>query len=285
MPTVPDCRPRFASDQPAAIFFDVDGTLIWVDTDKIDTGARLDDFLPNDSVRDAFRRLHERGHQAYLCTGRPLTMVPQGLLDLGFAGAIAGAGSCITLGGKVVYESVIPRDVVCEAVRLLRAIDVGALLESHSQPVILSDRRDLNLGFPDIPIASSLEEVEQFAPKMEFCKITSLGEAGADWHRGGFGRLIDEYFSECDMGLSRELSLKGVDKGAGVRRVLELTGHGRANTFAFGDSENDLPMFPEVETPIAMGNAMGCVKERASYVTGHANADGIASALEHFGLI
>lgn len=287
MDTAPDiCRSAETSAvEPAAIFFDVDGTLIWNDKKALKEDTDFDSILPNASVYDAFDRLHERGHQTYLCTGRPLPFVFQGLLDLGFTGVIAGAGSLIKLGDEVVYESVIPREVVCEAIRLLLTIDMDVLLESHRTPVILSRRRDLKHNFPGVPIACSLEEVEQLAPQMAFCKITSMHGSDANWHRGGFERVIEEYFSECDMGLERELSMKGVDKGSAILRVLELTGHGRANTYAFGDSENDLSMFPAVETPIAMGNGMACVKERAAYVTGHAKDDGIAAALRHFGLI
>lgn len=287
MDTAPDIRhsAEAFAHEPAAIFFDVDGTLIWTDKEALNEGADFNSFLPNASVYAAFERLHERGHQTYLCTGRPLPFVSQKLLDLGFAGVIAGAGSLITLGGEVAYESIIPCELMREAIRLLLAIDVDVLLESHRTPVMLSRRRDSKSGFPGIPVACSLEEVERLAPKMEFCKITSMDEDNADWHRGGFERLIEEHFSECDMGLEHELSMKGVDKGSAVLHVLELTGHSRANTYAFGDSENDLSMFPAVETPIAMGNAMACVKERAAYVTGHAKDDGIAAALKYFGLI
>ena len=60
---------------------------------------------------------------------------------------------------------------------------------------------------------------------------------------------------------------------------------GLEGTFAFGDSENDLPMAGAVETFVAMGNALPSVKDRAAYVTDSVEDDGVVSALEHFGLI
>ena len=54
---------------------------------------------------------------------------------------------------------------------------------------------------------------------------------------------------------------------------------------AFGDGENDVDMLRFVQTGIAMGNAEPEVKEAADYVTGSVDADGIESALRHFGLI
>ena len=89
-----------------------------------------------------------------------------------------------------------------------------------------------------------------------------------------------------DLGLGAgETGMKGVDKAYGVRRVLDRLGRGTERTFAFGDSENDLPMLDAVETAVAMGNAMEVVKQRADYVTDPVADDGVVSGLAHFGLI
>ena len=82
-----------------------------------------------------------------------------------------------------------------------------------------------------------------------------------------------------------EFSLWGVDKGSGIGAALEHLGHGLAGTYAFGDSENDLPMARSVETFVAMGNALPAVRDRADYVTLSVERDGVPAALEHFGLI
>ena len=82
-----------------------------------------------------------------------------------------------------------------------------------------------------------------------------------------------------------ELSLIGVDKGTGIEAALAHLGRGRKDTFAFGDSENDLPMRGAVETFVAMGNALENVREVADYVTGTAAEEGVPAALERFGLI
>ena len=282
MTTAPSrCNP--VANEPSALFFDVDGTLICTDADAVKKGAAFDGFAPNVSVRAAFARLHERGHRTYLCTGRPKTLLPKSLLDLGFDGIIAGAGSLVTVGERTIFESLVPGDVVLEAARLLLGLGVDALFESHIGSVMVSSSGTVNPSFPNVPVAQSVEELQRLMPTLACCKISRMSDK--EWRVGAFGRLVQEHFTECDMGMARELSMKGVDKGSAIRRVLDATGHGRANTYAFGDSENDLPMFAEVETAIAMGNAMGHVKERADYVTGDARGNGIAQALEHFGLI
>ena len=98
--------------------------------------------------------------------------------------------------------------------------------------------------------------------------------------------LFESCFDGFDLGLGiSEFSVKGIDKGYGVRRALDKLGLSIHGTYAFGDSENDLPMASAVETFVAMGNAMPAVKARAAYVTDSVQNDGIVSALEHFGLL
>lgn len=271
------------ASEPAVLFFDVDGTLIWSDKEQLKEGRNPREVLPNASVYDAFERLHERGHLTFLCTGRPLSFVSEGLLSLGFTGVVSGAGACVTIGDDIAYEAVIPQDILCETIEQFIAFDVTVLLESRQTPVMLNPSGAPVSAFSDIPVAADLAGVKRLAPDMRFCKFSVMPEE--DWDVPALREFLDQHFVSCDMGLTYELSMIGVDKGAGVRRALSLLGHSVENTYAFGDSENDLPMFPEVEIPIAMGNAMACVKKQAAYITGYANADGIASALRHFGLI
>lgn len=54
--------------------------------------------------------------------------------------------------------------------------------------------------------------------------------------------------------------------------------------YAIGDSANDIPMFQCVPHSIAMGDAPDAVKRTVSYVTAPLREDGLAKALEHFGL-
>ena len=53
----------------------------------------------------------------------------------------------------------------------------------------------------------------------------------------------------------------------------------------FGDQKNDLKMFRDEWTSIAMGNAIDELKEKADFVTKNADDDGIEYACKHFGWI
>ena len=101
----------------------------------------------------------------------------------------------------------------------------------------------------------------------------------------------------ADPGLARELSASALELGnselglasntkkAGIRAVLSALGPDAGTTYGFGDAENDLPLFAEVDVRVAMGNAVDALKARADYVTGSVHEDGVVSGLAHFGLI
>jgi len=53
----------------------------------------------------------------------------------------------------------------------------------------------------------------------------------------------------------------------------------------FGDESNDLKMFLDEWTSIAMGNATKELKEKADFITKNCDDNGIEYALRHFGWI
>ena len=57
------------------------------------------------------------------------------------------------------------------------------------------------------------------------------------------------------------------------------------NTYAIGDSTNDLPMLKYVKNSIAMGNSNPLLFDLVSYVTTDIEEDGIYKALKHYSLI
>lgn len=272
-----------ASDEKAVLFFDVDGTLIDTmgkdDLEEAFTAAR-----PSDAVQDAFRRLHERGHKTFICTGRPRDLLDEPVRALNTTGIISSAGACVTIDGELVQESFIPEDVMIETIERLTEGGASVLLEGSRGTVVLAPDGSSYVGFADLPTAYSVDEVRAVVPDLTFCKFSYM-----DVERENVMRLypyLKRFYTNYDLGVGfGEFCPIGVHKGSGIAHALDILGHSKANTYAFGDSENDLPMFPSVETPVAMGNALPSVKEAAAYVTDSVADDGVVTAMEHFGLI
>jgi Cof subfamily protein (haloacid dehalogenase superfamily) len=74
----------------------------------------------------------------------------------------------------------------------------------------------------------------------------------------------------------------GVNKGEGVAHLAKIMGVAREHVCVFGDYTNDLPMFREAGTSVAMGNACDEAKAAADFVTASNNDDGVAEFIEKY---
>ena len=77
----------------------------------------------------------------------------------------------------------------------------------------------------------------------------------------------------------------GHSKATGIKKVCELFNINLEDTYAFGDSANDLEMLEFVAHGVAMGDGDQETKDVADYVTTGVEEDGIANGLRYFGLI
>lgn len=278
--TAPD---TFRCNRPAALFFDVDGTLV-DSKNSIESDGDLTECGPSPAIVDAFRRMRDRGHKTFICTGRTLNLVPASLYELGSTGIISGAGATVSIDDEIRFRKQIPVEVVREAMSRLRSAGVEFILEGDAVCVAIMNYGATYTAIEGILTAHSWEELSGLVPDLGFAKLTLSNEHVSLLKREG--DFFFEYFDSADLGMGiTELTMRGVTKGTGIRHALELLGPGRWLTFGFGDSENDLPMLDEVDIPVAMGNALTSVRDRSMFVTVPVEEDGVVVALERFGLI
>ena len=271
-----------ACPESAVLFFDVDGTLTSFDPDDM-TDKDFSAVRPSQTVIEAFHRLRDAGHKAFICTGRPLWLIADSLRALDPAGVVAMAGARSRSRAAWCMRTALTKT-------LLRSL--RAALPRRGSRLFRGQRCDLCAGargreqssLIGTSVVHSAEEM-RIDGRLRVGKVClnapSLARVAND---DGF---IDREFELCNTGgQNRELSPKGIDKGVGVARALEYLGReGNARTFGFGDSGNDLGMLAAVETAVAMGNAMPEVKALADYVTDDVAHDGTVTAMQHFGLI
>lgn len=271
------------SEARSILFFDVDGTIIWHKPGG-DVAETVANARPSEAVTRAFHELRRRGHLAFICTGRPLALIAESLMALEPAGIISSAGACVSLGDKMLVDEAVEPAHTVRVLECAESCGIPVLLEATAGDVAYAvNGATYGEGAAEL-IVHSVDELRE-RTDMRFTKFvtyTSDLEALKDVDPAFFDASFD--FFDLGLGIS-EFTAKGVDKGYGVKHALECLGRGLEGTFAFGDSENDLPMAGAVETFVAMGNALPSVKDRAAYVTDSVEDDGVVSALEHFGLI
>ncbi len=256
------------------IFFDIDGTL-------------YDPVLGvTDLTKQAIKELLEKGHIPVICTGRTKAMVPDYLTDMGFLGVLAGAGTYVEYNGKVIHNKIMGPEIGDSTIALLKESGIHYILEGPENIYIDGENN-----------ADEYQRVIKFAKKYAGDRLRTIQEGDYIINKftcapGVTGslekaekKLREDYHFTLHIDGNFEMTPKGYDKSTGIRLLLEYLKADRKDTYAFGDSTNDLEMLQYVEYGIAMGNSYPQVLEAARYKTLTIQEDGIYYGLKEFGLI
>ncbi len=264
-----------------AIFLDIDGTLV------------DDHAVVPDSAREAVRRARANGHLVFLCTGRSMAEVFDGILDVGFDGVIAAAGGYVEVGGEVLLHQTIPVEQVRRVTAFFRDHGTEYLLEANAglfgSDGFVTRVRELVLGgVTDEDVLAQLEravgpfldtvQVPADPTRTDINKIAFLhSPVTLDEVRAALGDTFTVIPGTVPLfgPNSGELSLPGVHKATAIAALLEDLGMDVADTIAYGDGHNDLEMLQHVAVGVAMGNAVPELKAVADEITADVDEDGL----------
>ena len=258
------------------VFFDIDGTIVDNETQIIP-----------DSTVEAIRLLKENGHIPVVNTGRPFGHVDPRILKLGFDGWVCACGMEVLLKGDFVYQDYLSAEV-CDFIikqcdkynMLIQAETDGDLYYNGDREYTSAPLREANRlaskGIRVIPYQSVEDR--------RFIKFVTHETEKSD--RAGFLAATRDYITPMiHRGTMIEYCKRGNTKAKGMERLLQILNVPTDETFAIGDSENDLTMFAVAGTTSCRGDGMEKLKAAATYITDPVLEDGIFNALRHFGLI
>ena len=103
--------------------------------------------------------------------------------------------------------------------------------------------------------------------------------------RESYGNALVEVGKEHEDLIVLEIGQAGHSKASGIERLCASLGIAKEDTYAFGDSANDVEMLEFVAHGIAMGNGTDVAKNAAEFITTDIHRDGIWNGLKHYGLI
>ena len=83
-----------------------------------------------------------------------------------------------------------------------------------------------------------------------------------------------------DSGYAYHINSRGIDKGSGLIKALEMLNSDIEDTIALGDSETDVPLFRTVKNNIAVNNSIPELKEIAKIVTTKNSGEGLLEGLD-----
>lgn len=251
----------------ALVFFDLDGTLLQADKSV----------LPE--VVQAIHAMRVNGVEPAIATGRNVFEVQYVLDATGIDTIVAANGSYVQAHGRVVHQTLLDPQVV---------IKFNAYCAAHQDPVGWYNQS----GF-----ALSAQNEDTIA---NYQLLQLNAQVDPDWyadHHVNFMFVFERDQDDTLPQLFPELSMvrnnprgldvmqQGVTKMSGIRQLLSQHDFVDIPTYAFGDAQNDLPMFAGVDHPIAMGNGQAETKKQAEFITSANDDHGIVNGLKHFNLI
>ncbi|APX73232.1 Cof-type HAD-IIB family hydrolase [Companilactobacillus allii] len=262
------------------IAFDIDDTLLNSD------GKILN------STKQAVTKALAKGIKVVLCTGRPLAGVTSYLDELGIIGdeqfIVTNNGAIIeSISGHIVSKKVLDNAAYRRLVKY--GHDNGLkyyALDDDSN--VYTDDRDINR----IAVIQAFENragiyfrsPNELPDDFEVTKVAYVGEkSDLDPYEDA---VKSEFKDICYVVRAGEWFLelmhKNVSKASGLQDLSTKLNIYPDEIMAFGDEQNDIPMFQFVGNAVCMENGSDKAKGYASYVTDSNDNDGIAKAMDKF---
>lgn len=265
------------------VFVDLDGTLL----------QGMETLTPR--TIEAFERICEKGVTPVIATGRPA-------YEAGFAAQAVGADQYfIVMNGAAVYRTYYTKELLYE--RHLPQTAVERVYQLLSRRAVFFEVYANGRALCQANIASKIQSCGMTGEQAAFFSKMMLTVDDLPSYIAEKQLKINKFFISVENseeiaplrlmleqipGLRTltsgahfiEVVPEGVDKQSAVRAVREACGLSRDQVMVIGDSENDIGMFDEALTRVAMGNACPELKAKANYIAPPNSEDGVAWALE-----
>lgn len=252
------------------LFFDIDGTLL--------AGTYRNPYVPESTI-EALERLRANGHFVCIATGRAHALAVRYMEELGFENMVSDGGYGLTIESRLLGIRPLDKRAAVKLIRECRQKNLpwGIQVDNSSRRLSPDGRFDEITGdkYMDSIIIEGLEPEDYpdifkvfvaCCPPQEY-EIEALKVL--PWCR-----YDKEY-----------IFVEPTDKAFGIKRVMDHLGADYSDVIVFGDAYNDMSMFSDEWTNVAMGNAVPELKERADFVTSDVDKDGIYNACVALGLI
>ena len=266
-----------------ALAIDLDGTVLLPDNRMGERTVRC------------LKGIINRGIQVMLCTGRAIESSQRYYSAIGASGPMVffnGAEVAEVPDVKVISSSLMGLDVIDFGIDLARSMDIHyqvffpprndckweALLIEKQRPE--SEMYHNHTGI--VPVVADLKETLA-EPGVKGC-YKAMFICDPCQHEKIRSRMGERFGDSIYMANSYptflEIMKAGVSKGEGLKTAMKCRGLKMEELMAFGDEENDLPMFSVAGFSAAPSNAKEKIRNTADYVFGSNTDEGLATFLE-----
>lgn len=253
------------------IFFDIDGTLYTSTLGGV-----------TQEVRDAIAKTRALGHLCFIASGRPYGYIADNIKEIGFDGYVLANGANIKYCNQDLKTRYMNYEDVKELCYQLKKQNIEYVLQtstycymSQNNQCLLDFYSKCNIDFENFCFHYDEDEIMKRTIKLE---IWVKNESELEFARSCYGKFAYELHPDNH---SMEVYAKDVSKATGILDVLKELNISIENSYCFGDGPNDVEMFETVAHPIAMGNAIEIIKEKAEDICLSIEEDGVAYKLKN----
>jgi Cof subfamily protein (haloacid dehalogenase superfamily) len=282
---------KFETKNIKGLAIDLDGTTL------------LPDGILGKRTRDCLKKLIDRGMQIIISTGRAIEAAEKYRSAIGATGPMVffnGAEVADVPSGKILHTNCIGMDVVDFGTDIARELGIHeqVYLPAHISPdtgredprqmweALVIEKYGAEAEYYQkhtgiIPVVKDLKKIAAFplggVIKGMFIADPSLHD---EVRKRIFSRYGDSITVMRSYPTFLEVINKGVSKGEGLKIAMEHRGLKPEEVIAFGDEENDLPMFSAAGYACAPQSAREKIREEADFIYGPHTEEGLAEYLE-----
>lgn len=262
--------------KPAALFFDIDGTLLDNKTWSIP-----------ESAIEALKRAKENGHYLFLNTGRTFSALAEVRKQFEFDGYQCGCGCHLVYRDEVLLEHHVEKERGKEIIRKMKECNVYGAVEALETIYFPTEVTTIPMleWEKEYYVTHGMGELVDFdTAEFIYDKLYLFTDEKSDMKT--FSEFVEEDMMVIDRGDGNyEVAQKAFTKGTACDFMMKMLGLELDQIYVFGDSMNDLEMFRFANHTIAMGEHAEGLEPYTEFITKNVEDHGILFALEHYGLI
>jgi len=245
----------------------------------------------------AVKACQQRGLKAFIATGRAIGGTEPFREALGLEGPMIYCNGAIVLdmpSGRILSTTLLDKESTSFCVDISREMGVyyqvffPGTADKRQTPLIAEqDGPERELYFTHAGMRAELGDLKEVLnqPEVEGCikgLFMAEPEILAEVRVKLEARFGKSVYLVHTFRTYLETMNANVSKGRGLKLIMEHYSLKREEVIAFGDEENDLPMFAAAGFSAAPANAKDSVKAAADMVIGSNAEDGVAAFLEEF---
>lgn len=262
---------------------DLDGTLM-----------APDHMTVTERTKAALLAAHKKGIKIAIATGRTLRFTDSVTKQIPFADYVVSSNGAAVYdrnAEKYVYSTLVPNDVVLEAIELLNSLPVHYHIYLGGRIYIQNSAMNYSAdtGLPEDFLKDFISRVTL----VDDLK-TVIGDSGAEvidvFSMGDSESRIVEFFKSKNLVMTSAVrgelaaTAVGADKGTALGGLCGVLGITADEVMTFGDAENDCPMLEFAGFSFAMENGNDICKSVARAVAPSNAVDGVAQMIEKYAL-